>query len=113
MQARNLSFLQHINLQREELDLSGHELFMADMPALLAFLEANPEVKALNVSDCKFTNCMAIELATNQTLATVDLSDNFIDEKGVAALSANQTFTSIDLSNNYDGKLGKEFYNEN
>jgi len=97
----------YINIKEAKLDLSGvgnNKLTDSDIPAIVDFLNAHPEITTLDLSNNAVRlrdDSAKTSMADNKTIATLILSNNRVAHGIIYVLGLNKNITSIDLSNNY------------
>lgn len=82
---------------RSELNLYDLALTDEDMPDLCEFLEANPQIKTLELSRNNISSKGATLLANNTTLTSLSLQDNLISPEDRKVFSENKTIASLTL----------------
>lgn len=134
----NLEKYVFILLKSKTLCIQDSKLTDTDIKQyVLPFLDAHPEITALELARNKIGSAGACLLATNNNLKWLDLSANSIGDKGAialaknktlrilyvcnnsirengaSALAANDTLTTLDISKNQIGENGASAFDRN
>ena len=98
--------------QFKVLSLERCNLKDTDIPAVLQYLNANPRINALDLSQNKLTNEAALALAKNTTLTWLNFSYNTILGSGIAAI-AGMPLTHLELISDQVGDDGLTAFETN